>query len=443
MQALDIISAEHRGMWRLTTALGSLSDSMQRTGSTTEAQVITMMLDYLGSYIDRMHHPKEDAYLFRLLRLRSADAIASIDKLHADHAQGPIDLTSLRALAVAVAQGRQDHRAALFASLARFIDNLRAHIREEEMTVMPLARKVLRPEDWEEIDAAFGNNTDPLFGTDAKNEFAELRSRIATLAPEPFGLGGSGATTAPATLRMPVATSPATVLEIRGLTSHYGRIQALHGVDIDVLEGQLVALVGANGAGKTTLLRTISGVQPASGGSVKLHGANITQLGADKRVRGGICQVPEGRQVFGPMSIEDNLVLGAFTRAKGEVDADIERMYGLFPILKEKRRLPAGTLSGGQQQMLALARALMGQPKLLLLDEPSMGLAPLLVEEIFRIVQSLKADGITILLVEQNAHAALSIADVGYVIETGTIILSGPGKALLENERVKEAYLGM
>lgn len=234
-----------------------------------------------------------------------------------------------------------------------------------------------------------------------------------------------------------------TVLEIKGLTSHYGRIQALHGVDIEVGEGQLVALVGANGAGKTTLLRAISGVQPASSGSVRLQSNDITRMSADKRVRAGICQVPEGRQVFGPMSIEDNLRLGAFTRPKNDIADDMDRMYGLFPILKEKRHLPAGTLSGGQQQMLAMARALMGNPKLLLLDEPSMGLAPLLVDEIFRIVKSLKSQGITILLVEQNAHAALSIADVGYVIETGTITLSGPGPELLSNEQVKSAYLGM
>ncbi|HEX7647646.1 MAG TPA: ABC transporter ATP-binding protein [Noviherbaspirillum sp.] len=233
------------------------------------------------------------------------------------------------------------------------------------------------------------------------------------------------------------------MLDIRGLTSHYGRIQALHGVDIEVKEGQLVALVGANGAGKTTLLRTLSGVQPASGGNIRLYGNDVTAMSPDKRVRAGICQVPEGRQVFGPMSIEDNLRLGAFTRPKDEIEADMEKMYGLFPILKEKRHLPAGTLSGGQQQMLAMARALMGRPRLLLLDEPSMGLAPLLVEEIFRIVRNLKAQGITILLVEQNAHAALSIADVGYVIETGSITLSGPGRELLENEQVKAAYLGM
>ena len=233
------------------------------------------------------------------------------------------------------------------------------------------------------------------------------------------------------------------VLEIKGLTSHYGRIQALHGIDIEVRQGQLVALVGANGAGKTTLLRAISGVQPISGGSIHFSGQDVSRASADKRVRAGICQVPEGRQVFGPMSVEDNLLLGAYTRAKAEVAADMERMYQLFPILKEKRLLLAGTLSGGQQQMLAMARALMGKPSVLLLDEPSMGLAPLLIAEIFRIVASLRDQGITIFLVEQNAHAALSIADVGYVIETGAITLSGPGPELLKNEQVQSAYLGM
>ncbi|HWS64803.1 MAG TPA: ABC transporter ATP-binding protein [Steroidobacteraceae bacterium] len=233
------------------------------------------------------------------------------------------------------------------------------------------------------------------------------------------------------------------MLEIRSISSRYGRIEALHGIDLDVKQGQLVALVGANGAGKTTLLRTISGVQPASAGSIHLFGRDITRLPPYERVRLGICQVPEGRHVFGPMSIEDNLRLGAYTRARNNLDADLERMYELFPILKEKRALPAGTLSGGQQQMLAMARALMGQPRLLLLDEPSMGLAPLLVEETFRVVKQLKSEGITIFLVEQNAHAALSIADVGYVMETGRTILTGTGENLLNNEQVKQAYLGM
>jgi branched-chain amino acid transport system ATP-binding protein len=233
------------------------------------------------------------------------------------------------------------------------------------------------------------------------------------------------------------------VLDIAGLTSHYGRIQALHGIDLQVRQGQLVALVGANGAGKTTLLRAISGVQPISAGSIAFAGQDVSRMSADRRVRAGICQVPEGRQVFGPMTVEDNLRLGAFTRPAQDVAGDMERMYGLFPILKEKRLLLAGTLSGGQQQMLAMARALMGRPQLLLLDEPSMGLAPLLIAEIFRIVAELRDQGITIFLVEQNAHAALSIADVGYVIETGAITLSGPGPELLHNEQVQSAYLGM
>lgn len=233
------------------------------------------------------------------------------------------------------------------------------------------------------------------------------------------------------------------VLQIQGLNSHYGPIHALHGIDIDVRQGQLVALVGANGAGKTTLLRAISGVQPVSGGSIRFDGADITRMSADQRVRAGVCQVPEGRQVFGPMSVEDNLRLGAYTRPKSELAGDLERVYALFPVLKEKRLLTAGMLSGGQQQMLAMARALMGHPKLLLLDEPSMGLAPLLIREIFRIVESLRDEGITIFLVEQNAHAALAIADIGYVIETGAIVLSGPGPELLDNEQVQSAYLGM
>jgi branched-chain amino acid transport system ATP-binding protein len=244
-------------------------------------------------------------------------------------------------------------------------------------------------------------------------------------------------------MKMRDFSSAAPVLQIQGLHSHYGPIQALHGVDIEVRQGQLVALVGANGAGKTTLLRAISGVQPASGGTIRFDGADITRMSADQRVRAGICQVPEGRQVFGPMSVEDNLRLGAYTRPKSELAGDLERVYALFPVLKEKRSLTAGMLSGGQQQMLAMARALMGHPKLLLLDEPSMGLAPLLIKEIFRIVENLRDQGITIFLVEQNAHAALAIADIGYVIETGGIVLSGPGPELLDNEQVQSAYLGM
>ncbi|EME69006.1 ABC-type branched-chain amino acid transport system protein [Paramagnetospirillum caucaseum] len=233
------------------------------------------------------------------------------------------------------------------------------------------------------------------------------------------------------------------LLEISGLTSHYGRIQALKGIDVQVAEGELVALVGANGAGKTTLLRCISGVQGVTGGTIKFAGQDITRMAPEKRVGLGICQSPEGRQVFGPMSVEDNLRLGAYRRQGPDVKADMDRMYEMFPILHKKRDLPAGTLSGGQQQMLAIARALMGNPRVLLLDEPSMGLAPLLVAEIFRTIQALKDQGTTIFLVEQNAYAALAIADRGYVLETGAVVLTDQGSRLLNDDKVKEAYLGL
>ncbi len=234
------------------------------------------------------------------------------------------------------------------------------------------------------------------------------------------------------------------MLKIENLTSHYGRIQALHGVDLEVNEGELVALVGGNGAGKTTLLRTISGLQPASNGSVSFEGNDITTMAPEKRVGLEIAQVPEGRQVFTALSVEDNIRLGAFTKKdKAEIESDLEKMYDRFPILKEKRDQAAGTLSGGQQQMLAMARALMSRPRLLLLDEPSMGLSPVLVMEIFAIVEELKQQGVTIFLVEQNATAALRVADRGYVMETGTITLTDTGDNLLNDETVKAAYLGI
>jgi branched-chain amino acid transport system ATP-binding protein len=232
------------------------------------------------------------------------------------------------------------------------------------------------------------------------------------------------------------------MLEIAALSSHYGRIQALKGVDMAIGAGELVALVGANGAGKTTLLRTVSGVQPASGGAVRFEGADITRMAPSRRVRLGIAQVPEGRQVFAPLPVADNLRLGGYVRNNSERDADLEKIYALFPKLAERRAQPAGTLSGGEQQMLAIGRALMARPKLLLLDEPSMGLAPLLVEEIYRTIRALKQQGATILLVEQNAHAALGVADRAYVMETGIVVLSGSGRELLANDRVRAAYLG-
>lgn len=233
------------------------------------------------------------------------------------------------------------------------------------------------------------------------------------------------------------------LLKVSGLTARYDRIQVLHGLDFTVDGGQLVALVGANGAGKTTLLRVLSGVHAASAGEISFAGKPIQSLPPYRRVERGICQSPEGRQVFGPMSVEDNLLLGAYRRRGNTLTSRLERIYYLFPALREKRRFPAGTLSGGQQQMLAIGRALMGEPQLLLLDEPSLGLAPLLAADILRTVGELRSTGMTILLVEQNARAALAIADKGYVIETGRIVKSGTGRELLESDDVKRAYLGM
>lgn len=233
------------------------------------------------------------------------------------------------------------------------------------------------------------------------------------------------------------------LLELTNVSSCYGRIQALHDISLRVGEGELVALVGGNGAGKTTLLRAISGVQPLTTGSIRFDGQDISRASPDKRVAAGILQVPEGRQVFGPLSVEDNLRLGAYRRHGSDVAADLEAMYAMFPILLQKRRQAAGTLSGGQQQMLAIARALMGQPRLLLLDEPSMGLAPLLVAEIFAAVEALKAKGTTILMAEQNAYAALGIADRGYVLETGDMVLADSGAALLADDKIQQAYLGL
>jgi branched-chain amino acid transport system ATP-binding protein len=233
------------------------------------------------------------------------------------------------------------------------------------------------------------------------------------------------------------------MLEVDALSSRYGRIAALSEVSLRVDHGELIALVGANGAGKSTLLRALSGVQPTDAGSVRFEGVDVTRASARKRVRMGIVQVPEGRQVFGPLSVEDNLRLGAFVRPSSEVADGLERVYRLFPVLKKKRDEAAGTLSGGQQQMLAIGRALMTRPKLLLLDEPSMGLAPLLVAEIFATIRSLKDAATTILLVDQNARAALSIADRAYVLEVGRIALAGRGDELLDNPAVRQAYLGL
>jgi branched-chain amino acid transport system ATP-binding protein len=223
----------------------------------------------------------------------------------------------------------------------------------------------------------------------------------------------------------------------------YGRIEVLKDVNVRIGEGQLVTLIGANGAGKTTFLKVLSGLMPCRAGTIRLGGTNIARLSSDKRVRAGVGQVPENRQIFGPLSIEDNLRLGGYTRTEAERRETIAEVYGLFPILGERRHHLALTLSGGQQQMLAIGRALMARPTLLLLDEPSMGLAPLLVAEVFSIIAGLRARGLSILLVEQNAQAALAIADEGYVLESGRIVLHGNAAALLDDTRVQKSYLGM
>jgi branched-chain amino acid transport system ATP-binding protein len=233
------------------------------------------------------------------------------------------------------------------------------------------------------------------------------------------------------------------LLRAEALEASYGSVRALRGVDLEVRSGELVALVGSNGAGKSTLLRTLSGVHPALAGRVLYQGADITRTPTYERVARGMVHVPEGRQVFGTLTVEDNLRLGAHSRPRHDLDEGLNSVFQLFPVLAERRRQPAGTLSGGEQQMLALGRALMGRPTLLLLDEPSMGLAPRLVAALFEVIESLRARGVTMLLVEQNAHAALSIADRGYVLETGRITLQGPGRELLGTEAVRAAYLGI
>lgn len=233
------------------------------------------------------------------------------------------------------------------------------------------------------------------------------------------------------------------MLTVQELRSCYGRIEVLHGIDLHVDSGEIVAVVGANGAGKTTLLRCLSGVQPTSAGMITFRGENLATVPAHLRIGRGLAHSPEGRQVFTNLSVEENLRLGAYIFADDRVDRDMDDAFQMFPILKEKRNVSAGGLSGGQQQMLAIARALMGRPSCLLLDEPSMGLAPIIVQQIFDVIRNLKSLGVTVLLVEQNAYGALQIADRGYVMETGTVMLDGPAESLIADSRVRSAYLGM
>ncbi len=232
------------------------------------------------------------------------------------------------------------------------------------------------------------------------------------------------------------------ILKVNDINVYYGAIHAIKGISFEVNPGEIVTLIGANGAGKSTTLQTVSGLLHSRTGSIEFLGENLSGVPAHKIVARGLAQVPEGRRVFLQMTVEENLEMGAYTRSGGGIDADMEKVYNYFPRLMERRRQIAGTLSGGEQQMLAMGRALMSRPKLLMLDEPSMGLAPILVEQIFEIIRTLHKAGTTILLVEQNAQAALSVADRGYVLETGKIVTSGTGAELLASPEIKRAYLG-
>lgn len=231
-------------------------------------------------------------------------------------------------------------------------------------------------------------------------------------------------------------------LRVENIHVYYGAIHAIRGVTFTVNEGEVVTLIGANGAGKSTILKTVSGLLRPKSGTISFDGTDITQIPPYKLVPMGLAHVPEGRRIFQQMTVEENLEMGAFTQPKGGIAMDLEKVFALFPRLKERRRQIAGTLSGGEQQMLAMGRALMSHPKLLMLDEPSMGLAPILVEQIFDIIRSLHRTGTTILLVEQNAQMALSVADRAYVLETGEITLTGTGDELIHSDAIRKAYLG-
>ena len=232
------------------------------------------------------------------------------------------------------------------------------------------------------------------------------------------------------------------LLEVKDIQVYYGAIHAIKGVSFEVNEGEIVTLIGANGAGKTTTLDTIAGLLRSRGGDIVFQGESIAHKAPHLIVKDGLALVPEGRRVFAQMTVEENLEMGAFTRANSTVEPGLEKVYELFPRLKERRRQVAGTLSGGEQQMLAVGRALMARPKLIMMDEPSLGLAPLVVRDIFEIIREINRQGVTILLIEQNANMALKVADSAYVMETGRITLSGAGRELLNNDAVKKAYLG-
>ncbi|PVZ13601.1 MULTISPECIES: ABC transporter ATP-binding protein [unclassified Pseudomonas] len=232
------------------------------------------------------------------------------------------------------------------------------------------------------------------------------------------------------------------MLVFEDVSTFYGKIQALHGVNVEINQGEIVTLIGANGAGKSTLLMTLCGSPRAQSGSIRYQGEELTVLEPAQIMRKSIAVVPEGRRVFARLTVEENLAMGGFFTAKGDYQAQLDKVLGLFPRLKERFHQRGGTMSGGEQQMLAIGRALMSQPKLLLLDEPSLGLAPIIIQQIFDIIEQLRRDGVTVFLVEQNANQALKVADRGYVLENGRVVMQGTGEALLTDPKVRDAYLG-
>lgn len=442
MRALSIIQAEHRSMLMVADAMLLLSKKLKlASADETTISTLELAVKYFDTFTKAFHHEKEDRFLYDKLRARVTRGANVLETLARDHEMESVHLARIQDLLIGARSHRNDAEKKLAAEIESYCERLRRHMQLEENESYDLARREFSAADWIDIDREFSAHQDPLIHAAEKEEIGQLRARLVQILPEPLGLGGHSESL-PQFDAISGAANCSTLV-IDGLSSDYGHIRALHDISLSVKEGQIVALVGANGAGKTTLLRCVSGVQQMTCGAIAAFGSDISKWRPENRVAGGICHVPEGRQVFGPMTIEDNLILGAYTQPMADLKVHLDEVYTLFPILKEKRRLLAGTLSGGQQQMLALGRALMGRPRILLLDEPSMGLAPLIVEEIFRTIEMLRSRGITILLVEQNAYAALAIADYGYVLEAGAIVLEGFGQQLLENEDVKRAYLGM
>lgn len=438
-QAIGIIVREHQGLWRTLDLLDQLQHDMNINEQRPDEKLFVTIFDYIQHFARRVHSKPTEITLYRILGERAPDLKPLLNKLSRGYLIGDDKLNELRELLKVCMENWPQGRQEFSHALARFTGALRKHIKKEEGVVIPRAREVLSDEDWLEIIEARDQENDPLFGDRVRDEFKELRHRIVTYTPERFG--GLGLQHAE---RVTAKGEQKEMLAAENIVTSYGQIEVLHDVSIRINTGEIVSLVGANGAGKSTLLMILSGLQPVDRGKLTFEGRDLQRLPSEKRVAEGIVQVPEGRQVFKDLSVQDNLMLGAYTRGRSqEVMDDLERMYNKFPILRQKRNNLAGELSGGQQQMLAIGRALMSRPRLLLLDEPSMGLAPLIVEEIFSIIRELKEEGITIFLVEQNASQALALADRGYVLETGKVVVEGTGRELLSNEKVREAYLGM